>query len=114
MSRFAIRIERDQLPRLVEMLRAIPPERVTQMRAELAKVHPVPCTLHPAPCTLHLAPCTQMGAEFAKVWEHYTYSASLQTASRHTAFCLPSHTASLHTASHRTASPHTASPHTAS
>ena len=37
-TRFTIRIERDQLPRLVDILRAIPPSRVAELQAELAKV----------------------------------------------------------------------------
>ena len=38
LSKFAVRIERRDMPRLVETLRAIPAERVAAMQAELAKV----------------------------------------------------------------------------
>jgi hypothetical protein len=38
LSKFTIRIDRSELPRLVETLRAVPPARVAEMQAELAKV----------------------------------------------------------------------------
>jgi len=37
-SRFSVRIARDEIPRLVDILRAIPEARVARMQAELAKV----------------------------------------------------------------------------
>ncbi len=37
-SRFAVRLRRSDLPRMVEILRAIPPERVLALRSGLASV----------------------------------------------------------------------------
>lgn len=38
MSRFTVRVERRDLPRIVEVLRGIPPDRIAAMQAELARV----------------------------------------------------------------------------
>ena len=52
-AKFSLRVERQQLPSLVELLRAVPPQRVAELQAELAKV-----------------------------WERFTYAASFKREHR--------------------------------